>query len=155
MCLQTSSLGGEGRGEILGISRGGSALLWWKHHAIVISLMPNWETAQGYSATSTQIPKSSNLSNLYLTQPAIPSSLISMYQGLSTHDQSTPVLLMFFLCQVTSDSWDYVLKLSPPLCPGYSSVCSLFLSTFKSFSTCAFTSLTSLPIPNLCVCRNN
>lgn len=48
-----------------------------------------------------------------------------------------------------------VLKLSPPLCPGYSFVSSLFLSTFKSFSTCAFTPLTSLPIPSLCICRNN
>lgn len=76
MCLQTSSLGGEGREEILGISRGGSVLLWWKRQAIAISLMPNWETAQGSSATSTRVPKSSNLPNLYPTSYHPASNLI-------------------------------------------------------------------------------
>lgn len=76
MCLQTSSLGGEGRGEILGISGVGSVLLWWKHHAVFISLMPIWDTAQGSSSTSTLVPKSSNPPNLYPTKYHPASNLI-------------------------------------------------------------------------------
>lgn len=68
-------------------------------------------------------------------------------------------LLQYYWCIFFSRSpqscWDYISKLSPPLCPGYSSVSFLFLSTFKSFSTCTFTPLTSLPIRSLHVCRNN
>lgn len=117
MRLQTSSLGGEGRGEILGISRGGSVLLQWKCQGNVISLMQNWETVQGSSATSTQVPKSLNLPNLYLTRYHPSSNFIfpDLYVPRPSHPWSVH----------SSTTDDFSL-------PGHSRLLRLYLEAFSS-----------------------